>query len=137
MDDDKTTINVKSISVKSWEAAKRAAARSGETLGQWLSRACDQLAEREMGERIYPPVIPEGNPPFLLDMPGNPPANPTVDLKAVADLILSLSSAGVPVQKRIGREAQALLHAQLCAAQGKETSKARRASRAIPQLDHG
>lgn len=142
--DDKTTINVKAVNLKSWEAAKRAASRSGETLGQWVSRACDQLAEREAGERIYPPLIPQGGPPFLSAISDNPAANPNyptgappLDLAAVADLILALRSADIPVQRRVGREAQALLHAELCRAQGKRVGKARRAIPAIPHDDNG
>ena len=57
MDDDgKTTINVKAVSARAWERAKGAAVKQGETMGAWLSRAINQLADGEAGPREFPPA---------------------------------------------------------------------------------
>lgn len=55
MDDGKTTINVKSVSVAAWERAKSSALKQGETMGAWVSRALNQLADDEAGPREFPP----------------------------------------------------------------------------------
>jgi hypothetical protein len=53
---DTTTVNVKNIRVDAWSAAKLSAERSDESLGSWVSRACDQLAAAEAGgQRLIPP----------------------------------------------------------------------------------
>jgi hypothetical protein len=55
-DDEKTTINVKGVSEKAWERAKNAARKQDETMGDWLSRAANHLADKEAGPREFPPV---------------------------------------------------------------------------------
>jgi hypothetical protein len=65
-DDEKTIVNIKSVFKRSWDRAKGAAERNDETLGTWVSRALDLLADRESGPREIVPSV-------------NPPANPTPD----------------------------------------------------------
>ena len=67
-DQDKTTINVKSVQASSWVRAKDAAAKADESMGAWLSRAADQLANLEAGDRL----ILKGNPQPVSGNPGNP-----------------------------------------------------------------
>jgi hypothetical protein len=53
---DTTTVNVKNIRVEAWSTAKHAARRNDESLGSWISRACEQLAAAEAGgPRLIPP----------------------------------------------------------------------------------
>lgn len=111
-DDTRTIINVKGISISAWEDAKKAANKRGETMGEWLSRACTHLANLEREDRIIPPA-----------QTANPPAPPVVqapiipvDLREVAALMAAMASANVPVQKRVGAKVNALLYTQLKAA---------------------
>jgi hypothetical protein len=111
-DDEKTIINVKAVSVSSWERAKKAANRNGETLGSWLSRACDQLANLDAGDRL---ILPSANP---VNPSRNLAALPPVDFHEVAAIIMAMKEAGLPVQKRIGQHVNALLHTKLREARG-------------------
>lgn len=62
-DDEKTIVNIKSVFKRSWDRAKVAAERNDETLGAWVSRALDQLADRESGPReILADAKPPANP---------------------------------------------------------------------------
>ena len=81
-DDEKTTVNVKGVSAKAWERAKKAATRQDETMGSWLSRAANQLADREAAPRELPPA-PVANPD-----PQNSKAVP------VAGIVDALSALG-------------------------------------------
>lgn len=106
--DERTIINVKGISVNSYDRAKNAANKAGETVGSWLSRAMDQLANLEAGER-YIPAAPQANPP----------ATPVVDLREVAAVLMAMKEAGLPVQKRVGRQVNALLYGRLRGGEGR------------------
>ena len=44
LSDERTTINVKGMSVSSWERAKKAAGKQDESMGAWLTRAVEHLA---------------------------------------------------------------------------------------------
>lgn len=68
--DERTTINVKGMSVSSWERAKKSAAKQDESMGAWLTRAVEQLANLEDGPREFPPMPPANPAPES----GNPPA---------------------------------------------------------------
>lgn len=98
--DEKTTINVKSVSVAAWDRAKKAATKQGEAMGEWLSRAINQLADIEAGPREFPPA--------------NPPVN-------------QISETGNPVRFALSpAELSDLMHAQaaLTTATGKLPAKA-------------
>jgi hypothetical protein len=101
---DKTIVNVKGISVPSWDRGKAAANRAGETMGSWLSRAIDQLADREAGQRYIPP-----------DAPANPPTvqRSEIDLREVAAVLVAMGQAGVPVQTRVGSLVNAILYTRM------------------------
>ena len=103
-----TIINVKAVPAEAWEAAKRAANRRGQTMGEWLGNACTQQANREAGDGIIQPTEPYRtvhNPPAL-----------AVDLREVAAVISAMAAANLPVQKRVAREVNALLYRQLISA---------------------
>lgn len=71
-DDDKTTINVKAVSGRAWEKAKSSAIKQGETMGTWLSRAINQLADREAsGPRELAP-LPVNLPPAVNSLATQP-----------------------------------------------------------------
>jgi hypothetical protein len=128
-EDERTIINVKGINIRSYEGAKKAANKAGETMGSWLSRAMDQLANLEAGERYIPPDNP-ANRPFGLAIanPANPdylPALHPVDFREVATILMALKEAGLPVQKRIGHHVNTLLNNRLREARGMPEEKAR------------
>jgi hypothetical protein len=137
-DDERTIINVKGINVRSYEGAKKAANKAGETMGSWLSRAMDQLANLEAGERYIPPDNPANRPPGLaIANPANPaylPARPPVDFREVAAVIMALKEPGLPVQKRIGHHVNTLLNNRLREARGLPEEKVR--GRPI-EISHG
>ena len=59
-DEAKTTINVKAVSAKAWERARNCAGKHDETMGEWLSRAINRLADlEEHGTTVEPPANPE------------------------------------------------------------------------------
>src|SRR4051794_41178946 len=118
MSDEATqTVNIKGISSKEWEKARGIATRNGESMGEYVSRALAQLAEREAGERFFPPE--RFSPVVPPDLPSTIPAlpdNPGIALPEVAAVLVALKEAGLPIQKRIGRQINALLDAKLRAA---------------------
>ena len=91
MDDEKTTINVKGVSGKAWERAKTAALKQGEPMGPWLSRAINQLADREAGPREFPPVTANLAPETVKPDP-NPGLSP-VEVAALMQAQAALASA--------------------------------------------
>ena len=109
--DDRVTINVKSVSAKSWERAKVAANKQGQTMGEWLSRAINQLANNEAGPRELP-ALPAAN---LKPKTGNPgPAGPAAGMSAgdLADMMRGLAAlataSGTPPAKADIRRAYGL-----------------------------
>ena len=102
MDDPRTVINVKAVSIAAWEKGKAAAAKADETMGTWLSRALNQLADREAGERYIPPAKPV-----------KPDAVPGVDLHDVAAVLVAMGQANIQVQKRVAARVNGLLFAVL------------------------
>jgi len=67
--DDKTIINVKGVPKTAWEAARRYAAQSGDSMGTWLAGAINCRIDYEEG-RVKPPANnghDDGNPPLTED----------------------------------------------------------------------
>jgi hypothetical protein len=92
-DDEKTTINVKGVSAKAWERAKNAAAKQDETMGVWLSRAANQLADREAGPRELLPQPPANLPPKMV----KPTGLTAPELAALLQGMAALATAtGIP-----------------------------------------
>lgn len=102
---DRTIINVKGMDAAAWEEAKRAANRRGETMGEWLSRACLAQARTEQRDGIIEPAA-AANPPAA------PPA-PAIDLGNVARVIEAMRAANIPIQRRVGAQVNALLYRTL------------------------
>jgi hypothetical protein len=102
-DEPRQIVNIKGIRTTSWERARAASARSGETLGAWVSRALDQLADRESGERFLPAATPPANP-------ANPAA--AADLAAIGAALMGLAQAGGTAQARVVREVNRAIFAQ-------------------------
>jgi hypothetical protein len=94
-----TIINVKSVSAAAWEKAKKAATKQGETLGEWLSRAITQVADREAEQpRELPPVKPS--------RPGTMPAS---EVSHMMQAMAALAAAtGRPPPKAITARAYRL-----------------------------
>lgn len=98
-----TTITVKAVPVSAWTRAKEAAARNDETMGEWLARAINQLADREAGGRLFAPgqTAPDAPPPPT-------PAEIEGMMRAAAEVS---KAAAVPVPKTAARHFFALLTA--------------------------
>jgi hypothetical protein len=125
-DEERTIINVKAVNVRSYEGAKKAANKAGETMGSWLSRAMDQLANLESGERyILPDNLANRSHGLAVANPANLPALPPVDFREVAAIIMAMKEAGLPVQKRIGHHVNVLLNNRLREVRGMPQEKAR------------
>jgi hypothetical protein len=105
IDDEKTIVNIKGVSKSAWERARQAANRSGESMGDWISRAANQLANLEAGQRFF-------EPDKLEDKPAKPQL-PAVDFREIAAVLVAMKEAGLPTQKRVGQELNALLHGHL------------------------
>lgn len=114
--DDYQTVNVKRVRRESWERLKGACARSGEDFGPWLSRAIDQLANLERGDRlILPDERANPQPTQAANLPAMPgqAAPVVVDFHQVAAVITALNSAGLPIQKRVATRINAMLYESL------------------------
>ncbi len=125
--DERTTINVKGVLVKSWEQAKKAAHKQAQPMGVWLSRAADQLANLEDGPREFPSLA-AANPELKSGNLSGPFGNPeTMTPEQVAMMMqgfassmqamAALSAAGKPVPSGL-RRAFRLADDQMRAAQG-------------------
>lgn len=103
---EKTTVNVKGVEVEAWNKARQAALKRAEPMGEWLSRAVVRQAEMERMDMIVQPyVAPEPEAPRILA-----PEPAAGGLNDVAALLGAMVQAGVPVQKRVGRRLNAVLH---------------------------
>lgn len=100
-DDEKTVINVKGMSLRAWERAKKAASKQDETMGAWLARAVDHLANLEDGPRELPPLPPANLEPKT----GNPSSLPVEGLGALMQGIAAVSAATgiVPAKSNVRR----------------------------------
>lgn len=115
---DTITITVKSVPQATWERAKRAAMRQGETMGEWIARACEQLATRESeGPREIVPVR-SGHPDQIAPPETPAPVDPMalVEIMKAAEAISQ--SSGVPVPTRLTRSIYALLGQAVRSARG-------------------
>jgi len=113
--DERTTINVKGMSVSSWERAKNAAKRQDESMGAWLSRAAEHLANLEDGPRELPPMAP-GNPAPEM---GNPTPAPVEGLGVLMQGMAALAAAtGTTPAKADTRRLYALVDDQVRQARG-------------------
>lgn len=123
--------NLKNMDDDSWEVAKAAAARSGETIGEWLSRAAHQLAQLERGDRVILPGQPAHPGRTEPALPAPAPSFAPVDWHDLGAVLGAMAAAGVPVQRRVGRQVNALLAHQLQVAL---PSPQRRPTAALPSL---
>ena len=113
--DERTTINVKSISVSAWERAKNAAKRQDESMGSWLSRASEHLANLEDGPRELPPLASANPPPEM----GNPTPAPVEGLGVLMQGMAALAAAtGTAPAKADTRRLYALVDDQVRQARG-------------------
>lgn len=126
--DERTTINVKGMSVSSWERAKKAAAKQDESMGVWLTRAVEHLANLEDGPREFLPMAPANPAPES----GNPPAlaasrAPVEGLGQLMQGLAALTAAtGTPPAKADTRRLYALVDDQVRQARGMPPRPVRR-----------
>jgi hypothetical protein len=119
-----TIVTIKGMPVDAWETAKSAALRTGETLGEWSARAIRQLAERERGERVFPP----GQSGQTVDLADSvnpvspPPSGPSAaELAGLMQAVAAMAAAtGVAVP---ARTAKGLYAAAARAGRGKLVSQ--------------
>jgi len=114
-DDKRITINVKGVSEKAWETAKKAALKQNETMGSWLSRAIPHLANLEAGPREFPPER-LANPETIYGNPLPYASGPTPEhLIALATLAREAREGAVAAQvdysKAAARRTMAVLRA--------------------------
>jgi hypothetical protein len=102
-DDAKTIINVKGVSVEAWEAAKKAANKQDQTMGEWLTRALNHLANLEAGPREFLP-IPAANPD-----PETVNPNQAAALAALATLAPVLAGIGPKLTRQAASDVSALI----------------------------
>jgi len=94
--DKRTTITVKGLSVTAWNEAKKAAAKAGEPMGAWLSRAIVEQVNREAGRpRELPPEKPTPLTPDQI----------TARMSAVGQLGSSVASIKQSTGRATGRSA--------------------------------
>lgn len=105
---DKTTINVKAVPVKSWERAKSCAAKQDEAMGEWLHRAINQLADMEAGPREFPPVKPEANKISEAGNPGQSTMTPGELAGLLGGIAAAAAACGVPAARADLRRAYGL-----------------------------
>jgi hypothetical protein len=93
---ERTTVTVKGLSVTAWNEAKKAATKTGEPMGVWLSRAIVEQANREAGRpRELPPEKPTPLTPDQL----------TARMTAVGQLGSSIASIKQSTGRATGRSA--------------------------------
>lgn len=131
--DERTTINVKGVSVTAWERAKKAANKQDETMGTWLSRAAEHLANLEDGPREFPPMVTPANLPLEMGNPPPAPA-PVENLGQLMQGMAALAAAtGTPPAKADTRRLYALVDDRVRQARGQPPRPVRvRQARALP-----
>ena len=110
-EDSRTTINVKSVRASAWERARKAAIQSGEAMGSWLSDTVDYRLDREGKTEIIAPGLPGANLPADA-------GNPAISLPDLASVLTTMRALEVPIQKRVGRELNAMLYDYLRSGRG-------------------
>lgn len=101
---EKTVINVKGVDKPAWEAAKRGAAQTGDSMGKWLSEAIF-LREKIDAGAIQPPGLPavknghnSGNPHDLTE------DQRTARIQAVASMMQGLAAIKTATGRASGRD---------------------------------
>ena len=136
--DDKAPMTVKAMPVRVRQRALKAAAKQGQSMAEWLTRAIDQLADREEGEReTFPDEA--GKPGKLPALPSQP-SPVVIPTSFLTDLIDAMRAAeavaaasGVPVPKATAHHAFAILTNHLRKARGLPPVKPRQTRPQIGQ----
>lgn len=119
--DDKAAWTIKSVPVEVRKLAVACAAKQGETMAEWLTRAVRNQANLEAGERVLPPARTASGLPAVRST-STPDTGLPVDMTELADLMqaaLAVSQAAdVPMPKTTARHALMLVTAQLRSARG-------------------
>lgn len=134
---EKAPMTVKSMPVAARLRATTRAQANGETMAEWLTRAINQLAEREAsGPREIPPAVrtfaterlPEAEPV---------PVPVMIDARQLAELMQATAAisqaAGVPVPRGTAKAAYALLAQQVRVARGLPPTRKRQTTQLIGQ----
>jgi hypothetical protein len=128
----KTIVNVKGVSLATWEAAKKAANLSGETMGAWLNRWIAHAVEQEAGGRIFPP-LPADNPGQSKGNPGTgyPVAhlgNPSLAVAFLKELAPVAAALGEKLSRQAAIDVSAAVSLFAREAQGKPPRNRKRQS---------
>lgn len=95
-----TVINIQGIDVDAWQLAKVAAKRRGETMGEWLSRACAQQANREANDGIIMP----GQEAKPLSTVSEKPRTYDAEVQSISVLLTAMGAAGAkPSRDAVGK----------------------------------
>lgn len=117
-DDEATVVNIKNVRVNAYRRAKTCANRTNESMGEWCSRAFDQLANLEEGGRhILPPA--RGADLSRATQPANLVIPTAEYIQSLASLVHAMAAAKLDMQKRNVAKLNAVLYTGLRAAEGK------------------
>jgi hypothetical protein len=129
--DEKAGMTVKAMPTRARQRALKAAAKQGQSMAEWLTRAIDQLADREegaretfpdeMGNRGNLPAVP--TPPAVVMIPPGFLAEITEAMRAAQAVS---AAGGVPVPKVVARHAFTILADHLRTVRGMPPVKPRR-----------
>lgn len=110
---EKTVINVKGVDKPAWEAARRGAAQTGDSMGKWLSEAIYMRGKIDAGAILSPGLASVKN--------GHESGNP-IDLPTIANLLQTAVEAarlsGKPLPVRLRGLLHGLVDQQIRAARG-------------------
>lgn len=136
--DDKAPMTVKAMPVRARQRALKAAAKQDQSMAEWLTRAIDQLADREEGARETFPdeAVKPGKPPALAELSSQvviPPGFLTDLIEVMRAAEATAVAAGVPVPKAVARHSYAILTARLRQVRGLPPVKPRQTRLQIGQ----
>jgi hypothetical protein len=88
--DERTTVNVKGVSVSAWTKGKAAADLAGETMGAWLSRTIERAVSRGDG-RVEFPDLPAAHPVAFTPPNGRPGPDAGAALDRLAPVLAGMN----------------------------------------------
>lgn len=101
---EKAPFTVKAFPVEARLRAGKAAAQRGESMGEWMARAVHVLADMEAGDRVYPPVKPNGKPSGLDGKPDLTEDQRTARIQALAAMMQGLAAVKTATGRASGKE---------------------------------
>lgn len=135
---DKAPMTVKGMPVRARQRALKAAAKQDQSMAEWLTRAIDQLADREEGVReTFPDEAGKPGKPLALPSPTVIPEGFLTDLADTMRAAHAVSEAsGIPIPKATVHHAYAVLANHLRFVRGLPPVKPRQTQPRIGQTSN-